>query len=115
MDFRFQTTIRDYLVANGFVEDFDLVSYAGSSKNLETVITQIVLSNKLHGATNIHIFHHEECGAYGLDKTTISNNEEIAIHKADMQKAKATIENLIINAKVNLYFVSLDKAVTKLD
>ena len=98
----------------GIEDDYDRVSYAGSSKNLINIIGQVALSNKLHGAVNIHIFHHEDCGAYGLDLAKVSKEDEILLHKKDMSCAEMEILKIIPTAKVSHYFVSLDKKVIKL-
>jgi len=48
---------------------FDLVGFAGASKNLDIIMGQLDISVRLHQIKQVVLVHHEECGAYGVEST----------------------------------------------
>jgi len=101
IDFRFQKYIRDWTDSNLSGKTFDLVGFAGATKELETVLKQIEISVRLHHIKDIILIHHEECGAYG-DQSTPEN------HKKDLEKAKAAIGEKYPDIHVRLFYLHLD-------
>src|SRR3990172_4132441 len=84
IDFRFQQYIRDWTNRYLVGKTFDLVGFAGSTKELGVVLEQIDISARLHHISQVVLIHHEECGAYGAE----SSPER---HREDLQKAKNEI------------------------
>ena len=81
--------------------DFDLVSVAGSCKNLnspdqegyrETLLENIRTSMRLHNAKKIILTNHLDCGGYGGSKKFASKEEEISFHQNELERAKAFIQ-----------------------
>jgi carbonic anhydrase len=101
IDFRFQKYIRNWTDENLKDKTFDLVGFAGATKDLETVMKQIDISVRLHEIKEVILIHHEECGAYGAESTPER-------HIEDLQKAKAEILAKYPNLIVSLYYLRLD-------
>lgn len=96
MDFRLTGDLPKLLAKAGYpAGSYDLVSAAGAGKDLLSaeigdvnfLLKQIRLSQKLHGIEEIVILYHDNCGAYGLADLA---EEEIA-----QKKDLAEIENLL--------------------
>lgn len=100
IDFRFQNYIRNWTDKNLKGKTFDLVGFAGSTKNLATVMKQIDISVELHSTKHVIIIHHEECGAYGIEST----HER---HVKDLKKARSKILNKYPNLKISPYYLHL--------
>lgn len=101
IDFRFQKYIRDWTDKNLKNKTFDLVGFAGSTKDLNTVLKQIDISVQLHNINQVILIHHEECGAYGKDSTPKR-------HASDLKKARREILKKYPNLKVDLYYLLLN-------
>jgi len=96
MDFRLQKNTLGWLQQNGYFGDCDVISNAGSGKVLadgtadakEFVLSEIGISYEKHGARNIIIVHHSDCGAYSSYNFTTPEEEkakqleDIAIEEA---------------------------------
>lgn len=101
IDFRFQKFIRDWTDKNLADKTFDLVGFAGSTKDLDTVLKQIDISVRLHHITQLVLIHHEECGAYGAESTPER-------HEADLKKAREVVMAKYPQLQVDLYYLHLD-------
>lgn len=101
IDFRFQKFIRRWTDDNLAHETFDLVGFAGGTKDLETVLKQIDVAVRLHQIGKAVLMHHEECGAYGEESTPER-------HAQDLRKAKATLKEKYPNLHVATYYIHLD-------
>ena|SRR3990167_9891965 len=101
IDFRFQKYIRDWTDKHLTNKTFDLVGFAGSTKDLDVVMKQIDISVRLHKIKQIVLIHHEECGAYGTE----SNLKK---HSTDLKKTKELILTKYPQLKVDLYYLHLD-------
>lgn len=101
IDFRFQRFIRAWTDTHLKGKTFDLVGFAGSTKDLDTVMNQIDISVRLHHIKQIVLIHHEECGAYGTEST-------FERHKQDLRKAKETILKKYPNLSVELHYARLN-------
>lgn len=117
MDFRFRNIHDDFIKSLG---DSDRVSLAGASKAIvdkdtqAAILKQLVLSNQLHGATNIYIVDHEDCGAYGGKKAFQSDQEELNVHQDNLTKAKELILKELPQVKVIGKFAQLSGEVNDL-
>ncbi|MCX6789402.1 MAG: hypothetical protein NTZ42_02220 [Candidatus Gribaldobacteria bacterium] len=96
MDFRIKPSILSSLLKDVGIEegDYDLVSCAGSAKDLlgneterDFLLKQITLSQKLHQTKNIVVLYHDNCGAYGIADPV----EEVTTQQADLAKIKAIV------------------------
>ena len=101
IDFRFQKFIRDWTDKNLADKTFDLVGFAGSTKDLETVMKQIDISVRLHHVKQVVLIHHEECGAYGAESS-------LERHTKDLQKAKKLILQKHPHLQVDLLYLDLN-------
>lgn len=96
MDFRLKPSVLSGLLKDVGVEegDYDLVSCAGSAKDLlgtdperDFLLKQITLSQKLHQTKNVVVLCHDNCGAYGIEDA----NQEMAAQQNDLARAKAMV------------------------
>lgn len=101
IDFRFQKYIRKWLDKNFKNKTYDYVGFAGSTKDLKTVLKQLNISVRLHHIKQTVLVHHEDCGAYGKESTPER-------HASDLKKAKKTISIRYPNLQVSLYYLHLD-------
>lgn len=101
MDFRFQKYIRQWIDENLKDKSFDLVGFAGSTKDLTTIMKQIDISVKLHQTKQVVLIHHENCGAYGAESTPER-------HRNDLLIAKKQILAQYPQLQVDLYYLYLD-------
>lgn len=101
IDFRLQTETRRWLHENNLAGDCDVVSLAGSSKGLSEnemsivnlLIKQIEISHDLHGAKQVILIHHSDCGAYKRSYSFANENEERIKQIHDMRKSEEIIKN----------------------
>lgn len=101
IDFRFQKYMRKWLNKNFLNKTFDYVGFAGSTKNLATVMEQIDISVRLHSIKEVDLIHHEDCGAYGAESTPVR-------HAKDLKKAKEKIAKIYPKLKVKLFYLLLN-------
>ena len=101
IDFRFQKYIRTWLDDTMKNKTFDYVGFAGSTKNLATVMEQIDISVRLHSIKEVDLIHHEDCGAYGAESTPER-------HAKDLKKAKEKIAKIYPKLKVKLFYLLLN-------
>jgi len=100
IDFRFAADIKAYLEKEGLIGDVDIVSLAGSAKNLvnpaketdaEFVMRQLDISKRLHEVTQVVLMNHMDCGAYGGRAAFDSVQSEHAKHASDLMAAREMI------------------------
>lgn len=109
MDFRLTRDIHRWLEEKGLVNDCDIISVAGASKDLVEnpngyVSTQVSLSVQLHQVRQVLLVHHLDCGAYGGSGACKDRAEEVSMHKAEMDKARAIISGRFPNLEIQTYF-----------
>jgi len=80
---------------------YDSVGFAGSTKDLKTIINQLDISVRLHHIHQVVLIHHEDCGAYGKESTHDR-------HVLDLHKARTVINALHPDLQVDLYYLHLD-------
>ncbi len=100
IDFRFQKYIRNWTDENLKDQTFDLIGFAGATKDLDTIMNQIDISVRLHQIAQVVLIHHEECGAYGAEST-------LERHTADLLKAKSAILSRYPKLDISLYYLTL--------
>ena len=101
IDFRFQKYIRDWTDKELIDKTYDLVGFAGSTKELDTVMKQVDISVELHHTKDIYLIHHEDCGAYGAE----DSKER---HKHDLKKARKAVLQKYPNVQVHLLYIYLN-------
>ena len=100
IDFRFQKYIRKWTDGNLKDKTFDLIGFAGATRDLDTILNQIDVSVVLHQISQVILIHHEECGAYGAEST-------LERHTADLLKAKSAVLSRYPQLDINLYYLTL--------
>lgn len=101
IDFRFQKFIKKWLEEKFQNKTYDYVGFAGSTKDLKTIMNQLDISVRLHHINQVVLIHHEECGAYGTESTHDR-------HTDDLKKARGLINKKYPQLKVDLYYLHLD-------
>ena len=101
IDFRFQEFINNWLKKNLSGKPYDLISFAGSTKEFKIVLKEIKISKKLHHVKQIILIHHEDCGAYGKQ----GNYNE---HIKDLHKAQKKLLSIYPNLSIDLYYLYLN-------
>lgn len=97
MDFRLESAVEEYLQNKGIVNDCDIISVAGVTKDmLENpegfVATQIDISKRLHEIDTLIIMHHMDCGGYGGHAAFEGIEAEHAFQIEQMKKSKEILE-----------------------
>jgi carbonic anhydrase len=102
IDFRFVSKVRKYLVDQGLEGNYDLVSLPGASLAIDEAMKAVEISNRLHQPSEVYLFDHEDCGAYGED-----NSKER--HISNLKKARDEILTLNPNLTVKLMLVGFER------
>ncbi|MFA5087280.1 MAG: carbonic anhydrase [Candidatus Paceibacterota bacterium] len=100
IDFRMQTETRRWLHENNLAGDCDVVSLAGASKGIsdndpevaKLMLEQIQISHDLHGAKQVVLIHHSDCGRYKNDYCFESPEKERETQVNDMKKSEEIIK-----------------------
>ena len=100
IDFRITLTeFSKILSGMGYPEGtYDLVSCAGAIKSMATnedrgfLLKQIEAAKKLHGVTEVLIFQHDNCGAYGIP----SVSEEEGTQKKHLKEVARIIGTAVL-------------------
>lgn len=124
MDFRLHEALAAFLKAQGLDEDrADVIRVAGAAKTLvrpadprdrEFLLEQIRSSRDLHWAKQIYLVNHEDCGVYGPEDIP-DDEEEIAIHRADLAAAEQLLLEQLPGVEVVRCFIWLDGRTEVLD
>lgn len=101
IDFRFQKTIDTWVEENIGEGNFDRVAIAGGIYDLDAVLVQVELSDRLHSIKTVVFMNHENCGGYGEEGT----DER---HRSDLLAAKQTVNSRFPHLEVQLYYLRLD-------
>lgn len=101
IDFRFQEYINNWIKDHFEAGSYDRGAFAGAAKSLETILSQIDVSHRLHHIKKAVLINHEDCGAYGKDG-------HIDRHVEDLQKARKQIMEKIPGLEIETYYLHLD-------
>jgi len=101
IDFRIQKTIDTWIQENIGEGNFDRVAIAGGVLDLDAVLAQIELSDRLHSIKRVVLMNHEDCGGYGAE----GSDER---HRADLLAAKETVSARFPHLEITPYYVHLD-------
>jgi len=100
MDFRLTSAINKWMEEKGIMDDCDVISIAGISKdiaenpeseNAKFVLNQIKMSSELHNIKILYLVHHTDCGAYGGHDAFDDLENEKQCYIKDMKKAHEII------------------------
>ena len=124
MDFRLHNQLRDFLASENLDRDgVDIVRVAGASRCLarpgdpserEFMLRQLRIAAVRHGIREIYLINHEDCGAYGPDNITDSD-EELMVHSRDLRAARAMLNEEFPEIDVIADFMWLDGGVKRVD
>lgn len=113
-DDRFWKAFKNFLKAQGLVR-IDPASVAGGAKVLASpekegdrdfMLRELEKSIRLHHAEKVMLFTHYDCGAYGgIARFGGDEEEQLALHKEELEKAKATVLEKFPNIAVETYFI----------
>jgi carbonic anhydrase len=110
IDFRFRPKIAAW-IKKELNDSSDLVAIAGASKAIldedtqASVLKQIDIALRLHEIKTVFILDHIDCGAYGGSKEFTKKDDEVAMHKEELQKAGEVIVRSFPNMDVKGYIV----------
>jgi carbonic anhydrase len=97
--------------------EFDLIELAGGSKNLSSptveadrtaVLESIKVSVELHGAKQIILTNHIDCGAYGGSEKFKTLDEKVNFHKSELEKAGNVVIKSFPNLAIKKIIISHD-------
>lgn len=100
IDFRMQNETKRWLCEVNLTGDCDVVSIAGASKGLsdddqavvKLLLEQIQISHDLHGAKQVVLIHHSDCGRYKTSYEFENAEEEKQTQIMDMKKSEEIIK-----------------------
>ncbi len=101
IDFRFQEFIENWAHENFGSKNYDRVTWAGGVQDLDGVLNQLVISDKLHHIKKAVLVNHEDCGAYGEAGTAEK-------HAEDLKNAATRVKDQFPHLEVETYFLHLD-------
>ncbi len=119
MDFRLQTGLYEFLVSMGYKNKYDLISNAGSLKDLvegdesgsKKLLKDINVSYELHQVRKFIIIHHMDCGAYGGHDAFDSLEDEKAKQIEAMKQAAGIIKTKYSDVEIQMYLARIDESV----
>lgn len=114
MDFRLHRSIDKWMKRKKLFGDFDMISVAGAGKDIVDnpdgfVVTQIILSKKLHNTQSLLLMHHTDCGAYGGHKAFKNLEEEKIHHLSEMKKAVKIIHSKKLGIEIKMLLANIDE------
>lgn len=114
MDFRLESAVENYMEEKGIVNDCDIISVAGVTKDLIEdpegfVATQIDISKRLHEIDTLIIMHHMDCGGYGGHAAFAGIEVEHAFQIEQMEKSKEILEEKYDELKVIMALAEIDE------
>ena len=120
MDFRLTRDVYAWLEEKQLVNDCDMISVAGATKDLVEnpqgyVFSLIKLAIQLHRVKKVILMHHMDCGAYGGNAAFHNKAEEIAKHKAEVNKAREIIVSQYPKIEIESYLVSFAEKVWRIE
>ena len=114
MDFRLESAVENYLQEKGIVNDCDIISVAGVTKDLLEnpegfVATQIDISKRLHLIDTLIIMHHMDCGGYGGHAAFDGIQAEHDFQLEQMKKSKEILEEKYDGLKIVMALAEIDE------
>lgn len=100
IDYRLQKAIDNWISENFAPKTFDRVALAGGTKNLDIIMGQIEITERLHHIKKVILINHEDCGAYGEAGTPEK-------HAQDLKNAATQIKQQYPDLAVESYYLHL--------
>jgi len=100
IDFRFQQFVRLWAERQLHGAQYNYVGFAGSTKELEIILSQVEIAVNLHQIKQAILIHHEDCGAYGAES-------DFETHTAELQRARQRLLEEFPDLRVEGYYVRL--------
>ncbi|MCX6796770.1 MAG: hypothetical protein NTW06_04745 [Candidatus Falkowbacteria bacterium] len=108
MDFRLIKETTRWMIEKDYLGDCDVISLAGASKELidgdegasALILKQIELAHALHGANEVVLIHHSDCGAYKNSYNFASAAEEEEKQYEHILKTEGLIRSKFVEMKV---------------
>lgn len=121
IDFRFDFRFVNFSKGE-YMDNYDKFSLAGASLGYnqntfpewrETCNKHIELAKQLHDIDEVIVLDHMDCGAYRIlyDNPTLSRQEEYELHKKNLNKFKAMINEKFPLLKVTTLLMDVDESV----
>jgi len=113
MDYRFLPEIEKWMEEQKLLGNVDIVSIAGSAKNIVDKSTrafalkQIEISRSLHGIKKVHLMDHIDCGAYGGHAAFVDETTEKTKMVTDLQSAAEIIKQSFPDLEVVLWLAHI--------
>lgn len=101
MDYRLQKYLQPWIIARFGVDNYDIISLAGSVHDYEMVLKYIQLAVQIHSIETVCLINHEDCRAYGREGT-------YRRHRQDLLDTKAKIYALLPRLKIESFYLHLD-------
>lgn len=123
MDYRLVDDIVRYMDARGMTNDYDHVVLAGGSLGAvseklnwgKTFWDHLDVAIKLHHIKKVIILDHKDCGAYRVVfERDFTGDEELAIHREQLTKLRAAINQKHPDLEVETLIMDLDGKVAPL-
>lgn len=113
MDFRFQKSVKRILAENNQIDidEVDRLSIGGPSKAIAEGVftTSLQIALEKHGAKNVYIFDHLDCGGFGgLEAFDGSPEKEVQAHFEAFDRAHEVLGKVLPEMVVVSYLVGLD-------
>ena len=101
MDYRLQKFLQPWITVRYGVDNFDIISLAGSVHDYEMVLKYIQLAVQIHGIATVCLINHEDCRAYGRDGT-------FKRHRHDLLDTRKKVRALFPHLNVETFYLHLD-------
>ena len=118
MDYRFRSAIRDFLISQGYKDDYDMVALAGVTKDLvegdeagsNIILKEIGISHDLHATRKLILIHHMDCGGYGGHDAFANLEAEKEKQVSDMKSAERIIKEKYHDLEVEKVLARIDES-----
>lgn len=126
IDFRFQKTLFAWLEKNDYLGQCDILSIAGSSRDLvepigiehqRAAVRHITLSVDLHQPKEILVFDHQDCGGYTQNGTVgkgLSRAEDFKRHLVYFRKTRSVLSEVFPNISIRTFYADLEGIVEEI-
>lgn len=127
IDFRFQETLEKFIQRENLGGEFDLISVAGSARDLvkpiemmhqENLFRQVDISMRLHQPEKIIVIDHQDCGGWAQDGTIpggLTMDKDRDNHKKFSEELKNLLMAKYPDKEIKNYYFTLDGQILELN
>ena len=110
-DFRFKSAEREFAVAAGLDDDYDLIARPGAARSFvhprddaarTSFEDEVRLLWRLHAFTRVLLLNHVSCRAYD---DLVGDDDEVAVHTRHLRAAAARVESLLPAVAAEAYLL----------